>query len=166
MLDSFQIFNGVRQGGILSPKLFAIYLDKLSVALNKSGIGCNVGICVNHVFYADDLCLVAPTAMALQQIINVCSDYSVEHNIVFNEKKSYCVVFKPKKRKLNCLTVALAGAVIPNLTSVKYLGVILTDNLQDYEEIMKQTRSLYAHGNVLLRKFGLCSSEVKKQLLS
>ena len=54
--------------------------------------------------------------------------------------------------------------VIPNLNSVKYLGVILTDNLQDDEEIMKQTRNLYAHGNVLLRKFGLCSSEVKQQL--
>ena len=69
------------------------------------------------------------------------------------------VVFKPKKYKLNCPRVSLTETVIPNLNSVKYLGVILTDNLQDDEEIMKQTRSLSAHGNVLLNKFGLCSSE-------
>ena len=164
MSNSFKISNGVRQGGILSPKLFAVYLDKLSVALNKSGIGCNVGTCVNHLFYADNLCLLAPTAMGLQQMKNICYDYGAEHDIVFNAKKSYCVVFKPKRYKLKCPTVSLAGRVIPNLNSVKYLGVILTDNLQDDEEIMKQIRSLYAHGNVLLRKFGLCSSEVKQQL--
>ena len=164
MLDSFKISNGVRQGGILSPKLFAVYQDKLSIALNKSGIGCNVGTCINHLFCGDDLCLLAPTVMALQQIINVCYDYGAEHYIVFNAKKSHCVVFKPKGYKLNCPTVSLAGTIIPNLITVKYLGIILTDNLQDDEEIMKQTRSLYAHGNVLLRKFGLCSSEVKQQL--
>ena len=78
--------------------------------------------------------------------------------IVFKAKKSYCVVFKPKRYKPKYPTVSLAGTVIPNLNFVKYLRVILTDNLQDDEEIMKQTRSLYAHGNVLLRKFGLCSS--------
>ena len=102
--------------------------------------------------------------MALRQIIIVCYDYGAEHDIVFNAKKSYRVVFKPKTYKLNCPTVSLSETVIPNLNSVKNLGLILTDNLQDDWEIMKQTRSLYAHGDVLLRKLGLCSSEVKQEL--
>ena len=34
----FQIGNGVKQGGILSPMLFNIYIDKLSVALNNTAI--------------------------------------------------------------------------------------------------------------------------------
>ena len=95
MSDSFKISNGVRQGSILSPKLFSVYLDKLSVAQNKSSIGGNVGTCANHLFYADDFCFLTPTAMALQQIINVCYEYGVDHDIVFHAKKSYCVVFKP-----------------------------------------------------------------------
>ena len=66
MSDSFRITNGVRQGGILSPRLFAVYLDELSKALIKLGIGCNVGVYINHLFYADDLCILAPTTMALQ----------------------------------------------------------------------------------------------------
>ena len=52
----FNISNGVRQGGILSPKLFSVYMDDLSNILISSGVGCFLNnVCFNHVFYADDL---------------------------------------------------------------------------------------------------------------
>ena len=48
----------VRQGGILSPTLFSIYMDDLFFILSESGISCHIDdLCINHVFYADDLCL-------------------------------------------------------------------------------------------------------------
>ena len=54
----FTISNGVRQLGILSPVLFSIYMDDLSVLLSQSGIGCHIDDrCINHVFYPEDLCL-------------------------------------------------------------------------------------------------------------
>ena len=69
------ICNGVRQGGILSVVLFSIYMDDLSVLLSQSGIGCHIDdLCINHVFYADDLCLMAPCAIVLQELINLCYD--------------------------------------------------------------------------------------------
>ena len=34
------ISNGVKQGGILSPHLFNVYMDDLNVNLNKLQIGC------------------------------------------------------------------------------------------------------------------------------
>ena len=44
----FTISNGVRQGGILSPKLFSVYMDDLSKLLINSGIGC----------FIDNVCLI------------------------------------------------------------------------------------------------------------
>ena len=41
--SSFQVGNGVKQGGILLNVLFNIYMDKLSIALNDTAIGVNIG---------------------------------------------------------------------------------------------------------------------------
>ena len=84
----FTISNGVRQGGIFSPSLFAVYMDDLSSLLNASRIRCHISdVCINHVFYADDLCLMAPCAIgpiALQELLNICYRYSIEVNINLN----------------------------------------------------------------------------------
>ena len=51
--SSFKVTNGVREGGILSPKLFIVYMDGLSDQLNNSNIGGNFGSgqLVNHIRY-------------------------------------------------------------------------------------------------------------------
>jgi len=49
--DSFAICSGVRQGGILSPFLFGIYIDELSSQLQSKHIGCRLSnIVVNHCY--------------------------------------------------------------------------------------------------------------------
>ena len=64
--DYFTISNGVRQGGILSPRLFAVYVDDLSKQLIDTRSGCFIEHqCTNHVMYADDICLLAPSALGL-----------------------------------------------------------------------------------------------------
>ena len=66
-------------------------------------MGCYVdNVCVRHVFYADDLCLMAPCAIALQQLINVCHRYSiiVHVDLNFNALKSFCFAFTHRLYKL------------------------------------------------------------------
>ena len=71
--------------------------------LNDSGIGCYVdNVCVNHVFYADDSCLMAPCVIALQQLPNICNRYSIIVDLNFNALISFCFTFTPKPYKL-CL---------------------------------------------------------------
>ena len=67
MSNVFNVTNGVRQGGILSPKLFKIYIDGLSNILNNSLIGGSLGgKRINHMLYADDLCIVSLSSAGLQ----------------------------------------------------------------------------------------------------
>ena len=40
------------------------------ISINASRMGCHISdVCINHVFYADDLCLMAPCAIALQDYL-------------------------------------------------------------------------------------------------
>ena len=67
--DSFNVTNGVRQGGILSTQLFNIYIDGLSDILNKSSMGGSIGCKrINHMLYADDICIVSLSSAGLQQL--------------------------------------------------------------------------------------------------
>ena len=65
MSDSFSVSNGVRQGGILSPYLFCVYMDDLSKKLNNVNAGCFMGTALfNKLMYADDLVILAPSHVA------------------------------------------------------------------------------------------------------
>ncbi len=71
--------NGVKQGGVLSPILFAIYVDGLLQKLQNSDVGCYVGYkFVSAIAYADDLILLVLTFTALRKLINICELYAAE----------------------------------------------------------------------------------------
>ena len=51
--NKFYVTNGVKQGGVLSPALFNVYMNNLSVTLSQSGIGgFREDSLVNHKCYA------------------------------------------------------------------------------------------------------------------
>ena len=59
--DSVNIFNGVKQGGVLSPVLFTVYLDELLLRLRESRMGCHIeNVFCGALSYADDIILLAP----------------------------------------------------------------------------------------------------------
>ena len=64
--EPLHVTNQVRQGGVLSPYLFAVYLDDLFLELNKIKPGCYmVEILLNDVMFADDICVFWPSVRGL-----------------------------------------------------------------------------------------------------
>ena len=93
----FKVSNGVRQGGVLSPKLFAMCIDDLSQDLATCKSGCYINEqCMNHVMYADDICLLAPSAIGLQRLLDVCFDFSIRNDIMFNPINLYVLFLNPR----------------------------------------------------------------------
>ena len=92
--DNFNVSNGVKQGGVISPLLFSCYIDKLFSQLEHSGLGCHVGTSYAGAFgYADDIALVAPSMQCLKKMIIICEKYANSHSITFNPNKSKLLCF-------------------------------------------------------------------------
>ena len=163
---SFSVTNGVRQGGILSPYLFSYFMNDLSQRLNSSIFGCKINtVKLNHIFYADDLCLMTSSVYGLQKLVNVCKKFAAENGVIFNAKKTKCVYFKSKKqRNSKPGSVLLGNQAIDVVDKEKYLGHLLTSDMRDSEDMMRQKCLFYARGNSLIRKFKYCSLTVKRAL--
>ena len=82
MSSQFTACNGVKQGAILSPILFSIYMDGLFEQLGKSGVGCHMG---NHykgcIGYADDITLLTPARSGLKVLIDICEKYADKYYV-------------------------------------------------------------------------------------
>lgn len=161
--SSFTVCNGVRQGSILSPYLFSVYLDDLSKRLNESDAGCNMfGKLINHLLYADDLAIMASSLQGLQQLLDICSEFAVEHDLVYHPTKSVCIAFLPRcLSNINCVNPTLSGNNLEFVQNVTYLGHIITHDLCDDDDIDNQRRKLCIRSNVLIRRFNRCSDSVK-----
>jgi hypothetical protein len=161
--EHFKVSNGVRQGGVLSPHLFNVYMEELSENLSESSIGCHMkSTCLNHMFFADDSILMAPTIESLQSLIDICVDYAKRFDILYNDTKSCCSVFLPKHLKdMNIPSVNMESKVLKWVSTKTYLGVIICADRKDTDDMSRQMKAIYRQGNSIIRKFFSCTDNVK-----
>ena len=92
--EVFPVNNVVRHGGILSPLLFNVYINDLSISLTKLPIGCCSGEnVINHLMYADDIVLLSPSAKGMQRLIDNAYTYGCEYDILFNSQTFQLMIF-------------------------------------------------------------------------
>ena len=64
--------NRIRQGSLIGPYLFNVYVDDLNLRLNAAKTGCQLaGKPANNFAYADELAILAPTLVEMRFMVQV-----------------------------------------------------------------------------------------------
>ena len=159
----FQLLNGVKQGGLLSAKLFTLYIDGLFTELKQTGYGCHINnTYMGALSYADDIILSCPSIRGLNRMIKICSIFANSNHITFNCKKTVCIKFGGKKHDYEHLT--LNGNDIEWVSEIKHLGNNLNISRNDELDCQIKTSHFIGYVNKLIVNFGHLRGSVLNKL--
>ena len=59
-----------KQGGVISPILFNLYIDRLLLCLQRAGLGCHIrNTYMGALSYADDITLISPSFIWIKSYV-------------------------------------------------------------------------------------------------
>lgn len=175
---AFPVAQGVKQGCVLAPTLFALYLTavlELCPAANDEGIHMktrsdgglfNVSrlrastkvrkICAAELLYADDSALVAHSPEVLQRMLNKFASAASDLGLTINVKKTE-VMYQPTPfTPYNPPNIVLNGNRISDVPHFTYLGSTVSNTNSTDKEVEKRISSAAA-------AFGRLQSKVWKR---
>ena len=178
--EAFSVKNGVRQGAILSPSLFCVYLDTLLCQLRDAGVGCHIGGEFLGAFgYADDVLLLAPSRQALQVMLTICENFATSHSMLFStdadpaKSKTKCLVFSRTLNADQVSNVRLNGDSLPWVKSAKHLGNHLSSKIdlscfapETKTDLLQKRAILFDKVHQILQQFGYLNPRLVVKLLS
>ena len=160
----FPITNGVKQGGVLSPVLFTVYMDDLFISLSKSGAGCYIGQQLIGAFgYADDVIPVAPSKRSLNILLETCKAFSSKYRVKYNPQKSKLIVFDNGDAIIH-RAIEFDGQIINAQSHDVHLGHFIGNNTRGLS-IQKAKDDLIIQMNVLTSYFRHAYVDTKYRLL-
>ncbi len=91
--------------------------------LEHSGYGCKIankyyGILI----YADDIFLLSPSAYGLQKMLTMCSSFANQNGLLFNVKKTQCIMFHHKQYVNTNIELTLNEDILTCSHDITYLG--------------------------------------------
>ena len=118
---------GLKQGGVLSPSLFNLFLADLPAIFDAS---CDPVLLNNRrlscLMYADDLILLSESHTGLQNSLNALHSYCMKWNLTVNLKKSQVMIFNKPGHLLKNYRFKYGNLNLDIVREYTYLGIIFT----------------------------------------
>jgi hypothetical protein len=119
----FSVRSGVRQGSVLSPALFTVFMNLFIVCIRSANLGCYINrTLVSCVLYADDIIFLSASLTVLQKMLNIATETAASMLLEFNAKKSICIAFGPRLPQ-TLPSLVLGNKCIACSDNINYLGV-------------------------------------------
>ena len=121
----YTVTQGVKQGGILSPTLYKLYIFELLESLKRATIGLQIGcIYTGTPTCADDVLHLSNSVDELQGMLTVNSVYSARHHYELHPKKSTITpMYQPLGHKDDHFTWKLGKTDVPVVSEFTHLGL-------------------------------------------
>ena len=129
--DFFDTTSGVRQGGVLSPTLFSIFINDLVEDLRGLHLGINIGESQIFALLYADIALIADSPEKLQQLIQHVKLWCDKWRLSINTEKTQIVHFRKKTTPRTDLIFIFGDVTLKVVSSYKYLGMDFYEHI-DY----------------------------------
>ena len=150
----FQVPSGVKQGCVLSPTMFSVYINDLAVRINNARLGVSVGDIILSIFlYADDIALIAPDASSLQSMLDIVAEWSNTWGLSINPRKTKVVHFRNPSVPETVANFRCGEFDIEKSDSYKYLGIWFDQHLRMNKAVSELAKSASPALGALFGKF-------------
>ena len=128
--DWFSVGTGLKQGCLLSPLLFNLFINNLVDAIKSLNVGVDIdGEKTGILLYADDLVLMAETEPELQLMLDTLSIWCRNNKIRVNQEKSKIIHFRTPSIPKSSFDFKCGDTSLDIASQYNYLGLTLTEFL-------------------------------------
>ena len=126
LTDPFKSQIGVKQGDVLIPNIFKIFLNDFGTLIDKSEIGAKLSNkTIGCLLFGDDLVLISDSKQGLQKQLDILDTYCKDWCLTVNINKTKIIIFNKTGRLIKDNFI-LDGQEIDCITRYMYLGIIIS----------------------------------------
>ena len=128
--EAFTINTGLRQGCVLSPTLFSLYINDVVTTMKKKVYGLQCGSdTIPGLLFADDTALLAHDEDSLRKSLNCLVEWCEEWGVGINVSKCGIMHMRKKGAVRSKMSYSIGGEELPLVTNYKYLGCTVVEHL-------------------------------------